>query len=170
MATVPPGNVVAVEDMATMEEAVVVTIGQVVTMIPNPGHEAAVARKLLGAHRRYDCWRKDGLPARWRYGTHPRIPPIVCQMHEGWDALPREAIAKRPDHDRGSHGYDPALPSMRALFVARGPSFRRGVVIAPFDNVDVYPLLARLIGIEAAPNDGDAATWTPVLMEDAEPR
>jgi len=167
MAMVPPDNLVAVEDMATLEEATVVTIGQVVTVVPKPGHEAAVERKLLGAHPQYDCWRKGELPARWRYGTHPRIPPIVCQMHEGWDALPREAIAKRPPHDRGSHGYDPELPSMRALFLARGPGFRRGVVIEPFDNVDVYPLLVRLLGIAPAANDGDAGTWSTVLVEEA---
>lgn len=167
MATVAPGNVVAVEDIVAMDEATVVSAGQVVTMTPKPGREAEVERKVLGAHARYDCWRKGELPPRWRYGTHPHIPPIVCQMHEGWDAVPRDAIAKRPRHDRGSHGYDPALPSMRALFVARGPSFRSGVTVEPFDNVDVYPLLARLVGIEPAPNDGDAATWAGVLVEDA---
>lgn len=170
MATVPPGNVIAVEDMATLEEATVVTVGQVVSVIPNPGHEAAVERKLLGAHAQYDCRRKGELPARWHYGTHPRIPPIVCQLHEGWDALPRDAIAKRPRHDRGSHGYDPALPSMRAIFLARGPSFRRGAVIEPFVNVDVYPLLARLVGITPAANDGDAGTWSAVLVGDAAAR
>jgi len=166
MAAVPPGQAVAVEDMVTMEEATVVSIGQVITIAPNPGHEAQVAKKLLGAHAHYDCWRKGELPARWHYGTHPRIPPIVCQMHEGWDALPRQVIATRPKHQhRGSHGYDPALPSMRALFVARGPAFRQGVEIPAFDNVDVYPLLARLLGIAPAPNDGDIAPLLPALRD-----
>ncbi|WP_027081525.1 ectonucleotide pyrophosphatase/phosphodiesterase [Luteimonas mephitis] len=167
MATVLPGHVVALEDMVTMAEAKVVSAGQVVGIAPNPGFEAAVEAKLLGAHERYDCWRKGELPARWHYGTHPRIPPIVCQMHEGWDALPREYIARRPDHARGSHGYDLALPSMRALFVARGPAFRQGAEIPAFDNVDVYPLLARLLGIAPAPNDGNIAPLLPALREAA---
>lgn len=166
MATVPPGNVVDVESMVTREQAVVVTVGQVITIAPNAGHEDAVYRKLLGKHEQYDCWRKGELPARWRYGSHPRIPPIVCQMHEGWDALSAEKIAARPtDHDRGSHGYDPELPSMRALFVARGPAFRKGAVIEPIANVDVYPLLARLIGIPPAANDGDAEALLPALQD-----
>ena len=84
-------------------------------------------------------------------------------MHEGWDMLPREAIARRTARTRGSHGYDPALPSMRALFVASGPAFRRGVTLQPFANVDVYPLLARLLGIRPAPNDGDIAPLLPAL-------
>ena len=166
MATVPPGHSVAVEDVVSMEEAEVITIGQVVNIVPRPGFEAQVERRLLGAHDAFECWRKDALPERWRYGSHPRIAPIVCQMREGWDMLTREIASKRPAHDRGSHGYDPALPSMRALFVARGPSFKAGVILEPFDNVDVYPLLARLLGIAPAPNDGDIAPLLPALRED----
>jgi len=165
MATVPPGQWVVVEDVVSREEATVVSTGQVVQVVPNAGFEAQVERKLLGAHAQYDCWRKSELPARWHYGTHPRVAPIVCQMHEGWDMLPRAAIAKRPAHDRGSHGYDPALPSMRALFVAAGPSFREGVVLPAFDNVDVYPLLAHLLGIEPAPNDGSIEPLRPALRD-----
>src|SRR3546814_5485935 len=83
MATVSPEHAVAIEDMVSRDEATVVAFGQSVGIVPNPGFEAAVEATLLGAHERYDCWRKGELPARWHYGTHPRIPPIVCQMHEG---------------------------------------------------------------------------------------
>ena len=164
MATVPAQQVVIIEDMVSMQEAEVVSYGQSVGIAPRPGQEARVEAKLLGAHPQYDCWRKAELPARWHYGSHPRIPPIVCQMHEGWDALPAERAAEKPHTGlRGSHGYDPALPSMRAVFIARGPAFRQGATLAPFDNVDVYPLLTRLLGIPAAPNDGDPQTLLPAL-------
>ena len=165
MAAVAPAHAVAFEDMVDPADATAVTSGQSVGFAPQPGRTAAAERQLLGAHARYDCWRKGGLPPRWHYGRHPRVPPIVCQMHEGWDAMPRARVAARAaGPTRGSHGYDPALPSMRALFVARGPSFRRGVVLPAFDNVDVYPLLARLVGITPAPNDGDATTLAPTLQ------
>jgi predicted AlkP superfamily pyrophosphatase or phosphodiesterase len=165
MAAVPRSQLAAVEDVVSKEEATVVTIGQVITIAPNPGYEARVERKLLGKHDGYECWRKGGLPALWRYGSHARVPPLVCQMDEGWDMLPSETIAKRTAMTRGSHGYDPALPSMRALFVASGPAFRRGVTLQPFANVDVYPLLARLLGIRPAPHDGDIAPLLPALRD-----
>ncbi len=165
MAESPPGHALAAEDVVGMDEARIVSIGQVVTVVPKPGKADIVERKLLGRHPQFECWRKGELPARWRYGSHPRIPPIVCQMHEGWDLLPRDLAARRPAHMRGSHGYDPALPSMRALFLARGPAFRAGATLAPFPNVDVYPLLAHLIGIRPAPNDGDIASLRPALRD-----
>lgn len=167
MAEVPPGQAIAVEDMVTMEEARVTSTGQVIGIVPNAGFEAQVARKLLGAHAQYDCWRKGELPARWQFGTHPRVPPIVCQMHMGWDAVPREALARRPTHARGSHGYDPALPEMRAVFIAQGPAFRSGVTLDGFDNVDLYPLLARLIGVTPVGDDGNPQTLLPALREPA---
>jgi hypothetical protein len=37
---------------------------------------------------------------------------------------------------------------MRAVFVAHGPSFKSGVVLPVFDNVDVYPLLAKITGVK----------------------
>ena len=86
-------------------------------------------------------------------------------MDVGWDALPRAWLARRPAGTRGSHGYDPATAEMRAIFIASGPSFRNGVELPAFDNVDVYPLLARLLGLDHQPRDGDPATLLPALRE-----
>ena len=52
---------------------------------------------------------------------------------------------------------------MAALFVANGPAFRHGVTLPTFDNVDVYPLLARLVGVTPQPNDGNLADLAPAL-------
>jgi predicted AlkP superfamily pyrophosphatase or phosphodiesterase len=163
MAEVAPGHAVAIEDMVDAQDVDVVSTGQVIGFAPKRGHARAAEARLLGRHDRYECWKKDALPARWNFGTHPRVPPIVCQMDEGWDAVYRSEIAKRPAHARGSHGYDPALPSMRALFIARGPAFRAGTRLPVFDNVDVYPLLAKLIGVPPLPNDGTLAPLQPAL-------
>ena len=167
MATVEPDHTIALEDMVPAEDAQVVATGQSIGIEPRPGRRDAAEARLLGHHEHYDCWRKQQLPARWHYGSHPRIPAIICQMHEGWNALARTTVDKRHgnDHVRGSHGYDPALPSMRAVFIARGPSFAVGKQLPPFDNVDVYPLLVRLLGIAAAPNDGDPHLLLPALRE-----
>lgn len=164
MAPVPPGNVVAVEDMVDIDDVEVVTAGQSLGFEPKPGRTAAAEARLLGRHEHYECWRKSELPARWDYGRHPRVPAIVCQMDEGWDARSRSSIKRHASgRTRGSHGYAPELPSMRAIFIAHGPGFRDGVRVPAIENVDVYPALARLVGIEPAPNDGDPQALAPAL-------
>ncbi|KGQ19588.1 Phosphodiesterase-nucleotide pyrophosphatase [Lysobacter dokdonensis DS-58] len=163
MAQVPPGHVVAIEDMVDPRDAENISTGQNVGFAPKRGHGQAAERRLLGRHAHYECWRKSELPPRWKFGTHPRVPAIVCQMDEGWDAIARASVAQRPPHARGSHGYDPDAASMRALFIAQGPAFVPGARLPVFDNVDVYPLLARLLRIAPRDNDGSAEVFTPAL-------
>ncbi|WP_246372173.1 ectonucleotide pyrophosphatase/phosphodiesterase [Marilutibacter penaei] len=170
MATVPATQAIAVEDIVSPRDGKVVSYGQSVGIEPVRGRGAGIESRVVGRHDHYECWRKQDLPARWAYGRHARVPSIVCQMDEGWDAIPAEYLPMRQAAGtRGSHGFDPALPSMRALFIARGPAFRAGVTLPAFDNVDVYPLLARLVGIAPARNDGDITPLLPALASDAGP-
>jgi predicted AlkP superfamily pyrophosphatase or phosphodiesterase len=140
----------------------VVWWGLFIGIQPKPGREAEVERAFVGRHDVYACWRKGELPAQWRYGTHPRIPAIVCQSDTGWRVQGRRNPVW-PHPLKGEHGFAPEAPEMRAVFVAAGPSFKRGVALPAFDNVDVYPLLAHLLGIEPAPNDGTLASTRPAL-------
>lgn len=170
MATVGPGQVIHVEDMVPMADAAVISVGQSVGIVPRPGRVEAAERRLLGRHAHYECWRKQELPARWHYGSNPRVPPIICQMDEGWDALPAAVAAQRPaTATRGSHGYDPELPSMRAAFIARGPAFRSGTQIAAFDNVDLHPLMLHLLGLPPRATDGRIGPLLPALKPATQP-
>lgn len=156
MATVPAGQTLVIESMVDPADATLVTAGQSLGFVPVPGREAQAEAQLLGRHAHYACWRKGELPERWHYGSHPRVPAIVCQTDEGWNAAPREwGRQGKALRDHGSHGFDPALPSMRAIFLARGPAFREGARVPAFDNVDVYPLLMQLLGLPPKANDGD---------------
>jgi len=52
---------------------------------------------------------------------------------------------------------------MRAIFIAAGPAFKRGVTVAPFENVSIYNALANVVGVTPAPNDGDPAVARAIL-------
>ncbi len=59
------------------------------------------------------------------------------------------------DKLRGAHGYDNELESMRATFIAHGAAFKRGTVVEPFENIHIYNLMAKILGLIPAKNDGD---------------
>jgi predicted AlkP superfamily pyrophosphatase or phosphodiesterase len=102
-------------------------------------------------------WRKAEAPAYLHFGTNPRIGDIVVCPD------PSYVIEDRPITAGGTHGYDPTLPEMHAVFRAIGPDFRH-VALPHFRNVDVYPLLCHLLGITPAPHDGDLGEVTGMLM------
>jgi predicted AlkP superfamily pyrophosphatase or phosphodiesterase len=161
MAAVSPDRVVYLDDATDMAGAELIDSGAVAGVKPA---SAAQAAALVGRHGHATCWLKADIPARLRYGTNPRVPPLVCLADVGWLVTTRAEAAAHAGHAlAGEHGYDPASPRMAALFIAHGPAFRRGLEVAPFDNVDVYPLLTDVLGIAPEPNDGDAAQAAAML-------
>ncbi len=100
-------------------------------------------------------YRRETLPERWHLGTNRRVPPLLAVVDEGWTVGTPERLAQAVERwSYGQHGFDNAAPSMRAIFLARGPHFRRGLVTPPFENVHLYELLCRVLGLTPAPNDG----------------
>jgi predicted AlkP superfamily pyrophosphatase or phosphodiesterase len=101
------------------------------------------------------AYRAEDLPPRFHIDAdNPRVPPVWIVPAEGWEVMTRQDAAHW--NSLGQHGYDPALPSMHGILIARGPSFRRdGSTVPAVENVNVYNLLCAAAGLHAAPNDGD---------------
>ncbi|MDO8801181.1 alkaline phosphatase family protein [Phenylobacterium sp.] len=153
MAPVSPERAIYVEDMLAESAARRVAMGAFMTVVPAPGREAEVEAALLRRHDNMTCWRKGEIPARHHFGSHRRIPPIFCLPRTGWMIITRAAVAKAPIKG-GAHGFDPYAPEMAAVFVAHGPNIRHGVKLRTTDNVDVYPLVARLLNLTVEKTDG----------------
>ncbi len=153
--TIPLDRVANVTDYRLLES------GPYATLFPVAGREAALEAALLRPHPHMTCWRKNAVPARFRYGGNPRIPPYVCLAEPGWLIL-KSATAGA--FHGGAHGYDNRAPDMAALFIASGPAFVGGKRLAGFDNTDINPLLRDLIGLPmAAGLDGSDAPFRQVL-------
>ncbi|EQB15686.1 alkaline phosphatase family protein [Sphingobium lactosutens] len=161
MAANSSDRVVALDRVANPADYRVVESGPYATLAALPGHEKALEAALLKPHPHMQCWRKSEIPPRFHYGTHRRIPPYFCLGQTGWEV---QATMPTKPRSGGSHGWDNQAPEMQALFIANGPAFVKGATPAPaFTNVDVYPLLARLIGIAPRPSDGDPAALSSIV-------
>jgi hypothetical protein len=64
------------------------------------------------------------------------------------------------------HGFDPhTIPEMKAIFFAAGPDLLEGKTVAPFDNVNLYPWMAHLLGLNAPKSDGDLNILSGTLRD-----
>jgi predicted AlkP superfamily pyrophosphatase or phosphodiesterase len=154
MAAIAPERTVFIDDVLPLSDIKMETDGALMGLYPQPGAEARVEKALLAPHQHMACYRKQDVPARLHYGTNARIPPLVCLADVGWTIATHDTVAKRKSPYKGTHGFDNQAPEMAALFIARGPDFRGGMAHAGFDNVDVYPLMTRLLGVPGERNDG----------------
>ncbi|MDB5465422.1 MAG: type phosphodiesterase/nucleotide pyrophosphatase family protein [Phenylobacterium sp.] len=161
MAATPPDQKIFVDDLLPTDAIRAVTMGAFMSLSAVPGRQAQVEAALLKPHPRMQCWRKADIPPRFHYGRNPRVPPYFCLPQTGWTITTHSYRPKKPEV--GNHGFDPYAPEMAAVFVADGPAFRPGARPPVFDNVDIYPLMARLIGVKPEPNDGRLADLAGVL-------
>ncbi len=65
----------------------------------------------------------------------------------------------------GKHGFDNHVEDMRATFMAWGPAIKNGLYIDDFENVNVYPLVASILGLQYDENtiDGKLKVLQPIL-------
>jgi predicted AlkP superfamily pyrophosphatase or phosphodiesterase len=154
MVRVDQSRVVYLDDFIGPDSIDIIDKGPFVSLAPVGLSVEELYRRLSGAHPRLTVYRKSEVPAAYHYRKHPRIPPIIGVLSEGWTATTRRAAAATWRVPLGEHGYPPERESMRAIFLADGPAFRDGVVVEPFQNIHIYALLAHLLGLRPAPNDG----------------
>jgi predicted AlkP superfamily pyrophosphatase or phosphodiesterase len=115
-------------------------------------------QSLLGASDTFKVYRRTQVPAYLHFNSNPREgDPVVVPTG------PYPLVAHDPNSGGGTrkpplggHGYDPRqMPSMKAIFFAAGPDIRQGVAVGSFENVDVYPLIAKILGLRTGPIDGN---------------
>jgi hypothetical protein len=110
-------------------------------------YTALVASKAEGM----TVWLRSEIPSRLHYRNSPSIAPIVCVGDPGWHVI--DSISGNGSRfltNKGGHGYDPTLSDspMRPFFLAGGPAFKKSFSVQePFQNVNVYSLIAAVIGL-----------------------
>ncbi len=156
MAAVAKERTVYLDDYLSDADSVrIVDSGVVVSLWPKAGTEDRIYQALKGGHPHMSAFLKDSIPSRWHYKSNRRAAPIVLVADEGWTISNRkDQRTWRRRSTGGNHGYDNQSPSMRAIFIARGPDFKAGRVVEPFENVQIYNLLCSLLQIVPATNDG----------------
>jgi predicted AlkP superfamily pyrophosphatase or phosphodiesterase len=163
MAACSRQRLIMLDDYVDLANVIVVDTNPVLAAKAKDGNNAALASKLkLVPH--LTVYTPETVPRRLHYSGNPRITPVIAVADVGWTITSHDYIAKHPDKKNGGdHGYDNAAPEMRAIFVAAGPAFKPHRTLPGFPNVDVYPLLAYLLNVVPARNDGDIRVFKPVL-------
>lgn len=115
----------------------------------------AIRDEINGRLQHGRAYLRTEVPEQHHFRADPRIGDIVIIMEEPWMLLGSPPVLSVLRERWGNHGWDPALPSMQAIFIVTGPDIPAGVTIPPVRNIDVYPLMTELLGLRGAkPIDG----------------
>ncbi len=123
-------------------------------------------QKLKGADTRFNVYRRKDVPANLHFDSNPRAGDPVVVARGPWAIRAHVNSYGGEDHEPsiGNHGFDPhIMPEMKAIFYAEGPDIRAGLALPPFENINIYPLVVKLLGLDSPPVDGDLSVLSGVL-------
>jgi predicted AlkP superfamily pyrophosphatase or phosphodiesterase len=120
------------------------------SLYPKSDDDAQKAYEALrGKSDKFVVYRRAEVPHALHFDSNPREgDPVVIPT--GPYLITVKADDRGEGHPPvGMHGYDATrMPEMKALFVAAGPDIRSGIALEPFENVNVYPLIAKILGLD----------------------
>jgi len=125
---------------------------------------------LRGKSDKFAVYRRAQVPAYLHFDSNPREgDPVIVPIGPNF-LIATTDVGGAEHAPVGAHGYDATrMPEMKAIFFAAGPDIRHGVVLEPFENVNVYPLVARILGLDitnlkTGPVDGKLSVLSGILQ------
>jgi predicted AlkP superfamily pyrophosphatase or phosphodiesterase len=112
---------------------------------------------LKNQEKNFRVYKQSEFPEHWHY-KNERSGDILIVAQPGTYFLttPRDLSKWEGKGNFGEHGYDPALTKeVNGIFYAIGPNVKQGVKIKAFENIHVYPFVAKILGLKTPEIDGD---------------
>ncbi len=109
----------------------------------------SVYRQLRKQQKGYSVYKKEDIPPYWHYNQNPFIGDIIAVADLGYTFIrtPEELKKAQKRNTRGDHGYDNQTLDMQGIFFATGPAFKTHYQCATLQNIDVYPLICKILNI-----------------------
>lgn len=112
----------------------------------------------------YKVYTKENIPSHYHYSDNELITDIILIADKGWYLAYQKDIDNWKDG--ATHGYDNNLTDMHGIFIASGPSFKKNYKTGTVLNIDIYPLLCEIYGIQPNKNiDGKLERISFLLAE-----
>ena len=127
-----------------------------------PDRAADIVATVNNSWKHGHAYLPEDTPAQWHVGNNPRFPDVILMPEAGYAVLSTEGKAGKIN--AGDHGWAPEDPAMHGFFVACGPNIAPGLSLGPVSNIDVYPLMLSILGLDAPEiMDGNASHLAAVF-------
>ena len=148
MSDVRPEGHYALDEIADLSGARLTSGGTVGILFVEEGEERIeeLRAQLDAGMPNAEVYRSHEAPARLHLNGHPRFGDLVVVPEEGYTI----GIGPRRGSSRGMHGWDPRFRSMHGIFLVKGPGIEGGTRLPRLEGVDIYPFIARVLGLEPA--------------------
>jgi alkaline phosphatase D len=113
-------------------------------------------QQLKAASAGFLVYRRANVPAELHFSSNAREgDPVIVAQGPYLIRAHAPPTGKAMFTPEGEHGYNPfEMTSMRPIFFAEGPDIRPGTRLKPFENVNVFPMIVKILGLQSPSVDG----------------
>ena len=159
-------NTVSVENLIDTSKFIVAGESTLIHLYAKDTSSIAAQYNILkAAQNNYHVYLANEVPERWHYGKsddrYNRIGDILITTDMPY------IFSSRGRKNAATHGFDNYTQEMQATFYAWGPAFKENFKINNFENINIYPLIAHMLGLQFEKDkiDGDFNVLKPILKE-----
>ncbi|MBO6571889.1 alkaline phosphatase family protein [bacterium] len=165
MIEVSPSKKVTLDDFIDVNKIEIIAYSPALMFNVEGEGEQEVFESLKKNEENFKVYLKEDIPDRYHLKNNSRVPEILMVADEGYTINTKQFFESRGSDypSGGAHGFDNANPKMDAIFVAYGPAFNEEVKLGRFENIHLYEVMAKILNIEPAPNDGNFDAVSEIL-------
>ena len=91
-------------------------------------------------------FKKGEFPKKYHF-SNSDSPDYLIVADLGWSLTTTQKLTQSKSFPGGMHGYDSNYLEMHGIFFANGPSFKSGIRIDSFENINLYPIICKTLEI-----------------------
>jgi predicted AlkP superfamily pyrophosphatase or phosphodiesterase len=129
----------------------------------------SLRQALDGLSKQFTVVSKEDFPERWHY-DNARSGDLLILARPGYYIVTgnkdKTLNSRKENALFGVHGYDAfQVHEMFGIFYAQGPAIKAGSKIPAFENIHVYPLIAKILGVKNPDMDGKIEVLESILKK-----
>jgi predicted AlkP superfamily pyrophosphatase or phosphodiesterase len=141
-------RIINVDEILNEHKPKLIDYGPVMYVLPEENEIENIYKKLKSAENHFKVYKRNEIPEYFHFSKNPCISDIVLIAEPGWSLMTSKDVSRYGNmNSGGNHGYDNNTVDMHGIFFAIGPDFKQGYTSGTIENIDIYPLLAKILRI-----------------------
>ncbi|MFA5833453.1 MAG: ectonucleotide pyrophosphatase/phosphodiesterase [Bacteroidota bacterium] len=149
MTEIDPQRTIVVGDYLKEEKYLAEWDGPILLLESLENRNAEIVNTLRRQLKHAQVYLKNEIPDSFHLKKSESVFSILVAADLGWSLTDKELSKKRLlNFPKGNHGFNQHHKEMQGIFVARGPAFKKKFKIGTMENIDIYPLLCKILKIQ----------------------
>ncbi|GAA4282422.1 alkaline phosphatase family protein [Gaetbulibacter aestuarii] len=121
----------------------------------------------LSQQTNFKTYKRMDVPNYLNFNDNSRIGDLVLITDPPNTIINSQSNKTELESIQGTHGYDPfENKDMGTIFYIEGPDIKKDFKLSPFENVNIYPLIAHLLGLKIIePIDGKFDVTSSIIKK-----